>query len=309
MSDFRFGVQLKGVTSGRLIRQCVERAEALGYDTVTLPDHLDAQWSPLSTLGFLAGLSKTMSFGSLVMNNDLRHPVLVAREAATIAEFSGGRFELGLGAGWLSSDYHTLGLTMDPPPVRVRRLSEALMIITQLFEGEEVTHVGEFYTVNGATLGVAGAPQTRPKMVIGGGGRQVLGLAAHYGDVIGVNPKLSAGTPLGVSPEELSFESFQSKVRHVAESLGRHGRSAELQCRTVLVRVGPSAVAEVGDLALAFGLGLEDVASMPPILFGEPEKIVDDLVERRERLGLSYWIVHEDELEMFAPVVAILRGR
>jgi hypothetical protein len=95
----------------------------------------------------------------------------------------------------------------------------------------------------------------------------------------------------------------------VKESLERYGRSAELQCRSILVRVGRDVDAEIEGLANAFGLTLADAASMPAVLYGEAEKIVDDLLERRERLGISYWVVHENEIEMFAPVVAALSGR
>lgn len=309
MHPFRFGVQAAKAESGRAWRALARRAEELGYSTLFVPDHLDDQWGPLVSLTVAAEATERLRVGSLVFDNDYRHPVVLARELATLDLLSEGRLEIGLGAGWMTSDYEQAGLPFDEPAVRVARLGEAVRICKSLLASEAVAFEGRYYRVRGALGAPRPAQAPHPPIIIGGGSRRVLALAAAEADVVGVNVSLRAGY---IGPEavaEARAERFAQRVAWVRAAAGERFSSLELQCLTFVVEVGP-ARREAGErLAALFGAPAEDVLASPLVLVGTVEELEETLLERRERYGFSYWVVHEAELDAFAPVVARLAGR
>ncbi len=178
MAPFRFGVQLSHASSGAAWRTLARTVESLGYSTLFLPDHFGEQLAPLVALTVAAEATTDLRVGSLVFGNDYRHPLVLAREIATLDLLSEGRVEVGLGAGWMTTDYEQSGIPNDTPGVRVGRLAESLTIMKSLWSTGTCTFTGEHYTVAGAT----GAPlpyrRPHPPIIVGGGGRRVLGIAA-----------------------------------------------------------------------------------------------------------------------------------
>lgn len=308
MHPFRFGVQVSRAADPAAWRDLARRVEALGYSTLFMPDHLDDQWAPLVALTVAAEATTTLRVGTLVLGLDYRHPLLVAKEAATLDLLSGGRLELGIGAGWMTADYEQSGIPLDPAGTRVARLGEAVAVLEQLWRDGRSDHAGRHYRLAGAS-GFPAPTGGGPRLLIGGGGRRVLELAARHADIVGVNPSLAAGV---VGPDAVTSaraERYDARLEWVrAAAAGRFER-IELQALTFLVHVGDDAHRVLDEVAPAVGLAPDDLAASPIALVGSVAEIVDRLEERRRRWGFSYWVVHEAEVEAFAPVVARLTGR
>ncbi|MGC8481743.1 MAG: TIGR03621 family F420-dependent LLM class oxidoreductase [Acidimicrobiales bacterium] len=305
MVPFRFGVQLKSASSATQFSALLRRIEEAGFDFVSLPDHLDVQLSPMVALGFAAGVTSSLGVASLVLNADLRHPVEIAREANTLAHLAPGRCALGLGAGWDPNDYLQLGRAFESAGTRITRFEESLEIITTLFATGHCDHEGPSYRIENASLPY---PDERPELWIGGGGSKLLRLATRYADVVGINPRLSGGSRSNELISELSPEAFEGKVEIVREEAERVGRIPELQCRTEFVYVGEDFASMVAALAPGFGIAPELVYDMPPVLVGTADLVAETLVSRRERFGVSNWVIHEDQVDLFVPVLERVRA-
>jgi len=308
MHPFRFALQVSKASSGAEWRALARKCEDLGYSTLYVADHLDDQWAPMIAMTVAAEATTTLRVGSLVLDNDFRHPVVLAKEAATLDLVSEGRLELGLGAGWMRSDYETSGIPMDPPSVRIERLAESLQIMSALWASGEATSEGTHYSVRGAL----GTPPTHrtpgPTLVIGGGSRRILTLAAQGADIVSIIPSLAAGA---IGPEVAASavgEKFTERVRWVREAAGQRFEQLELQCWTIAVQVVPNAEEVIAQLAPLFGLTPEQIGEVPLALIGTEDEIIDMLQRRREELGFSYVVIHEAEFDAFAPIVAKLAG-
>jgi probable F420-dependent oxidoreductase len=308
MATFRFALQASHATSPAAWRQLARKTEDSGYSTLYVPDHLDDQWAPMIAATVAAEATTTLRVGTLVLDNDFRHPVVLAKEAATLDVVSGGRFEFGLGAGWLTTDYEQSGIAMDAPSVRVARLAESLAIIRALWRDGSATFAGEHYRVTEASGTPTPTTPGGPPLVIGGGSRRVLTLAGQYADIVSVVPSLTAGH---VGPEvaaESVVEKYADRVRWAREAAGERAGELELQCWTVAVQVVPNADEVTASLAPLFGLTPEQLRAAPLALIGSVEEITDLLRKRREELGFSYIVVHEAEMDALAPVIAELAG-
>src|SRR6266851_3835522 len=152
MKPFRFGVTVGRAGSRAEWVEKARKIEDLGYDVLTVPDHLTDLFAPMPAVLSAADATKHLRVGTNVLNNDLRHPVLVAREAATVDLLTDGRFELGLGAGSIRAEYDEAGLRFDRGAIRVDRLAEAVTIIKNLLKGEQTTFTGQHYRVNGHAI-------------------------------------------------------------------------------------------------------------------------------------------------------------
>ncbi len=304
---FRFGVQLSRAESGPAWRSLVRKVEALGYSSVLLPDHFDEQFAPMVALAAAAEATTRLRVGTLVLGNDYRHPLVVAKEAATLDVLSEGRLELGLGAGWMTSDYEQAGLGLDPPAVRVERLAEAIAVMKTLWSGGG-DHVGVHYQLAGA-LG-APRPHRRPHplLVVGGGGPKVLEVAGREADIVGVNPRLTEGHVGPKTIAQLAPELYDERLRWVRKAAGPRFEDLEIQVLTYVVQVVPDGRRQLEETARMFGMDTEVAGQVPIALIGSVEEIVASLQERRRRWGMSYWVVHEGDVEPFAPVVAQLSG-
>ncbi len=308
MTPFRFGVQLSNASSGAAWRDLARTIEGLGYSSLFIPDHFEDQFGPLVALTVAAEATTELKVGSLVFGNDYRHPIVLAKEIATLDLMSEGRVEFGLGAGWMTTDYEQSGIVNDPPGVRISRMAESLAVMKSLWSTGAATLDGEHYTITGAVGAPLPYSRPHPPIIIGGGGRRVLGIAAREADIVGVNPSLAAGY---VGPEVLSTttaEYYDQRIAWIREAAGDRFDGLELQCLTFLVQIVPDREDAVERLASMMGVTPDEVDGSPIALVGTIEQIAERLVERRERFGFSYIVVHEAEMEAFAPVVAALAG-
>jgi probable F420-dependent oxidoreductase len=308
MLPFRFGVQLSKAESGKAWRSTARQVEDLGYSTLFVPDHLDDQFAPMVALTVAAEATTSLRVGSLVFGNDYRHPVVLAKEVATLDLLSEGRVEFGLGAGWMTSDYEQSGLVSDPPAVRIDRLAESLAIVKSLWSTGSATLEGSQYKVTGAIGFPEVVQKPHPPIIIGGGGRRVLGLAAREADIVGVNPSLAAGHIGREVLESATAPYYRQRLDWLREAAGSRFDQLELQCLTFLVQIVPNRAEAVAQLATMLSLTEEQVEGSPIAMIGTTDQIADILRQRREELGFSYIVVHEAELEQFAPVVAALAG-
>jgi probable F420-dependent oxidoreductase len=308
MAAFRFTVQVEQAASPAAWRDLARKAEDLGYSTLYVPDHLGDQWAPMIALAVAAEATTTLRVGTLVLDNDFRHPVVLAKEAATLDVVTGGRFECGLGAGWMTSDYEQSGIPMDKPSVRVARLAESIAIMKSLWTTGHATFEGEHYRVRDAVGSPAPVTPGGPPLVIGGGGRRILTVAGAHAQIVSIVPSLAAGY---VGPEvaaEALLDKYRDRVRWVAEAAGDRVADIELQCWTVAVQVVPGRDEVIENLAPLFNLSPEQLGSSPAALIGTVDEITDQLRKRREELGFSNIVVHEAEMEALAPVIAELAG-
>ncbi|HEY8059897.1 MAG TPA: TIGR03621 family F420-dependent LLM class oxidoreductase, partial [Acidimicrobiales bacterium] len=245
---------------------------------------------------------------TMVLANDYRHPVVAAKEAATLDVLSDGRLEFGLGAGWMTTDYEASGIPLDPPGVRIERLAEALTVIKALFADGPVDHDGEHYQVTGLEGTPKPVQRPHPPIVIGGGGPKVLALAAREADIVGLNINLAIGVIDERAGANATDEASQAKLDVVREAAGDRFDDLELHVRVhaVVVTDDRRGMAEL--LAPALGISPTAALASPHALAGSVEEIADTLVERRERWGISYLGLSVDGLDAMAPVVARLAG-
>jgi probable F420-dependent oxidoreductase len=306
---FRFGAQLSFAGSGDEWVAKARRVEELGYSTLCMPDHFDDQLAPVPALAAAAAATTTLRLGTLVLDNDYRHPLIVAKEAATLDLLSGGRFELGLGAGWLSSDYEQSGIACDPPGVRIDRLEEALAVVKGLWAAGKFSFSGRHYRVTGHPGTPPPVQRPRPPLLVGGGGRRVLSLAGREADVVSVNFDLrsgSVGPHLGATATAaLTAE----KVGWVREAAGDRFDDVELSYTAVMTMITADRDGVAAGLGSGFGLSGDQVLAMPHFAIGTAMEIADEVERRRDELGFSYVVVGGECYEAFAPVVERLAGR
>lgn len=309
MHPYRFAVQLSRAPSPGAWRDLARKVEDLGYSTLYMPDHFDDQYGPLVALTVAAEATERLRVGSLVFDNDYRHPLVLAKELATLDLFSEGRLEVGLGAGWMRSDYEQSGIVMDGPGSRVARLEEGIAVMKALWAGDTVTFEGAHYQLRGAHGLPRPHSRPHPPIVIGGGSRRVLRLAGREADIVGVNPSLAAGQIDGTISAQLAAERYRERIAWVREGAAGRDVEVELQCLTFLVTVGEPRDVVVGRLSQMLSLPPEVAGDIPLALAGTVEEIVETVQRRREELGITYWVVHEGEMEAFAAVVGRLAGR
>jgi probable F420-dependent oxidoreductase len=304
---FRFGIQADGAATGADWAELARRAEGHGYSCLTMPDHFGDQLAPVPALMAAAAATTELRVGALVFDNDYKHPVVLAKELATIDVLSGGRLEIGLGAGWMISDYEQSGMPYDTPGVRIDRFVEGLHVVRKAMEPGAFSFTGTHYTINGYD-GLPKPVQERPPVLIGGGGKRMLGIAAREADIVGINPSMHAGR---VGPEAIagmSAESVDEKVAIVHAAAGDRMAHIEMNIRAFLVNVTADGAAARAAMASMVGVDPPMIDASPFALIGPPEELVERLLERRERWGFSYVIVGGGDVEAFAPVVARLAG-
>jgi len=308
MAPFRFAVQLSNASSGASWRDLARTIEGLGYSTLFIPDHFEDQFGPLVALTVAAEATSALKVGSLVFGNDYRHPIVLAKEIATLDLMSEGRVEFGLGAGWMTTDYEQSGIPNDPPGVRISRMAESLAVMKSLWSTGAATFAGEHYTIAGAVGAPLPHSRPYPKVIIGGGGKRVLGIAAREADIVGVNPSLAAGHVGAEVLATTTAEYYDQRIDWVREAAGDRFDDLELQVLTFLVQIVPDREDAIERLSSMMSVSAEQIDGSPIALIGTIEQITERLVERRERWGFSYVVVHEAEMEAFAPVVAALAG-
>jgi probable F420-dependent oxidoreductase len=310
IKPFRFGVQLTQAPSGAAWSEQAKRIEAHGYDVATMPDHFNEQFAPVPGLQALLSATTTLRAGALVFDNDYKHPLVLAKELASMDVLSGGRVEVGLGAGWMIADYEEAGMDYDRAGVRIDRFVEGLAVIKGVMGADPFSFDGEHYTIRNHNGFPKPIQAPHPPVIIGGGGPRVLGIAAREADIVGVNGTLDAGV---IGPEAIATmtrEAVIDKVGIVADAARAAGRldHIEMNIRTFFVSVTDDRDSRVTAMAEMIGVEPDMIRASPFALIGDADQIADDLVARREEFGFSYVIVGAAELDDFAPVVAKLAG-
>ena len=306
---FRFGVQCSRAASRADWIALARRSEDNGFDCLTMPDHFTDQLAPVPALQAAADATTKLRVGALVWDNDYKHPVVLAKELATIDLLSEGRLEIGLGAGWMISDYEQAGIAYDPAGVRIDRFIEGLEIMKRAMADGPFSFAGKHYTITNYDGQPKPVQRPMPPILIGGGGKRVLSLAAREADIIGINGTMTAGV---VGPDAISTmtaAAVDEKVSIVREAAGTRLDHIEMNIRAFFVKVTDDAAGTLSGVAQMIGVEPEMVAATPFALIGSPDKIVEDLLARRERWGFSYIIVGAEDVDSFAPVVAALNGK
>ena len=304
---FRFGVTAPTPSGGTDWVERARRVEQLGYSILVVPDHFRDHLAPVPALTAAALATTRLRVGSLVFSNDFRHPAVLAKEAATIDVLSGGRFELGLGGGWLRAEYDQTGIPFDAPGTRIERLEEAVTIIKGLLAGERVTFAGRHYTIADLEGRPTPVQRPHPPIAIGGGGRRTLTLAAREASIVGLVPRARRDGS-GLDMTDLSDAATREKLEWVRSAAGDRFDSLEIHALIQAVAVGERRTAAADDLASRFKVAREVVLETPYVLLGTIKEMCETLWERRERYGISYLTVFERDMEVFAPVVARLAG-
>jgi len=278
-------------------RDQLRRIEDSGVSTIVLADHFTEQWSiePLTGLAAAAMCTSRVRLQTGVLANDYRHPVLTHRSAALVDVLSGGRLTLGMGAGWLRSDYDAAGLAMDRPGERLERLRESVLVIKALFGDDPVDYAGRFYTINRLVGRPSPVQRPHPPIFIGGGGRRALHLAGSLADIVGVNASLRAGALGADAVHDLLAPRVQEKVGWVhegAQSTGRSRDDYELEMNLWLVRVTDSqreAEECLARIAARYEVAPQSLAESPSVLVGTVGACADMLLERRDTYGITHW--------------------
>ena len=313
---FRFGVHTSDAQTGEEWTAAARRYEALGFSTLLLRDHFDQQLAPIAAMTAAACATETLRVGCLVFANDYRHPLVLAKELATLDRLSGGRVEIGLGAGWMASDYLQAGMSFDAPRDRVSRLEEAVGIIKAFFAGGPVDYAGDHYTVTGHELYPPSPQQPRPPILLVAGGPRMTRFAAAEADIIAINPATKSNEAWAEQNlADASADAVDRKLKNIREAAGDRFDGIEIQIVVPFVvptddRAGTArAIADsLPSDDASVDLSAETVLASPYVLIGTEDQICDTLVERRERWGISYYVFNDNSIDAVAPIVARLNG-
>ena len=307
---FRFGLACSKGRSRKDFTAFAKKAEDLGYATLFVPDHfVDHDLAPTIALAHAAAVTETLRVGTFVLGNDYKHPVVCAREMASLDLLSDGRLELGIGAGWMTADYEKAGIPLDRPGVRIARLAESITILKGLFAPGPFTFHGEHYQVTELD-GMPKPVQQPVPFFVGGGAPKILALAAREAQIIGINANLRSGSDSAPDvAQSMTPQATDQKVGWVREAAGDRYDDLELQALVGFVHVTDDATQVLKGIADAFGVTVADARVAPPCLVGSVDDISASLEERRERWQMSYHVIDDNSIDTFAPIVARLAGK
>lgn len=308
---FRFGVTLFGATSRQAWIAKVHKVEDLGYAVLQVPDHLGNQFSPTLALLAAAEASPTLRLGTLVLDINYRHLALLAKEVATLDLLSEGRFELGLGAGWIARESQMTGIPFDPAGQRVGRLEEAVQALKGLFSDGSMTFAGRYYSLDGFEVLPKPLQRPHPPLLLSGGGKRMLSIAGRYADIITLNPPV-APDGNSIDMAEATADATAQQIAWVREAAG--DRFAQIEIGNFVIGGVRTEREQLLDprIAATFRSQTTGAQQSPQgiyTLVGSVDQICEQVLANRERFGMSYISVLEQDLETFAPVVARLAGK
>ncbi len=307
--QFRFGVMASRAASAKEYREQAKLAEDVGFTTLFVPDHfVDHPFAPFPAMAMIAEATN-LRVGPLVLGNDYKHPVVLAREAATLDLLSEGRLELGIGAGWMTADYEKAGLQLDRPTVRIARLAESINVLKGLWSDSPFTFHGEHYRITDLDGQPKPVQQPHPPIIVGGGGKKVLSLGAREAQIVGINANLRRGEANDPdAAQSATGAATDQKLDWVREAAGDRYDDLEIQQFVGFVHFTDDRMSFANAMAPAFGVEPDVALETPLVLVGSIESMIDDLLARRERWQMSYIVVNADFAEQLAPLVAKLAG-
>jgi probable F420-dependent oxidoreductase len=311
---FRFSTAMPALTGPvSEWRDKLRRIEDLGYWSVAVSDHFTAGWvmDPLVVMTAAAEATTTLRIMPLVLANDYRHPVLLHKALATLDVLSGGRVEIGLGAGWMESDYAAANIPLDPAAVRIERLGESVQVIQGLFGPDPLSFVGKHYQITELDGLPKPVQKPHPQVLVGGGGRRVLELAGRVADIVGINPVMRKDRSDRQALLDLSSAGVAKRIAIARSSAEEAGRDPDTlryhtSIRSVDITDAPDARPWVSSMAS----DITDpavLADSPAVLHGTVASCVEALQGRRERFGLDYFHLGGDPTAA-APVISRLAG-
>ena len=304
---FRFAADLQAPLPGLNWVESAREVEQLGYSTILFPDHFNEGPGPIAAMATVAAVTESIHVGVLVFDCDFRHPAVLARELATIDAVSGGRVEVGLGAGWRTLDYQQSGIPMEPPGVRVGRLIEHAAVLKGLWSEGLFSFEGEHYRITD----MDGSPKPHlpggPPILVGGGAPRLLRWAGATADIVGVNASIHSGEIDQDAARDALADRIDQKVAWVREGAGDRFDDLELNAWLAVAEITDDAAVVEGVAAL-FGTDPASLRQSPLALVGSPGDVAEALHERRERWGYSYHVIPGDKVRDFAPTVAALTG-
>jgi probable F420-dependent oxidoreductase len=319
---FRFGLQAYAPASAKDWRDLARKAESMGFSSFHLADHvigpgpaLNATGHPVQTVAAIPAMAvaaeatDTIKVGCRVLCVDYRNPVMLAKEVATLDFFSGGRLELGLGAGWLQNEYEAMGIRFDRAGVRIDRMEEVIELLRASFADGELNIDGRHVHAVGFEAVPKPVSKPGPPLMIGGGAKRVLTIAGREADIVSLNFDNSSGKlgaeGIGSSTAELT----EQKIRWVREGAGDRFADIELEIAAYFTIVTPDGEGTRSKMAPMFGMTPEVLAEHPHALIGSIDEICDRIVERRERYGISYVSFGASAIDAVAPVIERLSGK
>jgi probable F420-dependent oxidoreductase len=310
----RFATQAGGAPSGQEWIDRAKRLEALGYDTLAMPDHMiGGAWAAMPALAVVAAVTPKLRVGTLVIDNDFRNPIVFARECATVDVLTNGRLEIGVGAGWLDRDYESTGIPFDRGRVRVARLAEAVTLMKRLFKEEQVTFAGEFYKAEKAECRPKTVQQPHPPLLIAGGGAELLALAGREADIVGIVPAGITGSG-AIAPEKFRIETMREQIDIVRDAAG--SRFGEIELSMFLdCTLTDDREKTIAELTAKVGSGGR-AAGDPDIVrnsayrgIGTLEQIRAHILRLRDTIGITYFCLRGPDVESLGPIVAELTGK
>jgi len=317
MRPFRFLTDTSELLDGPALASFARRAESLGYSTLMMPDHLVEQYAPVPLLTAAAMATETLRIGTFVFNNNLRHPAVLAQELATLDRLSGGRLEVGIGAGWNKPEHDAIGIPFEPVGTRIAKLAEALAVLKGCFGEEKFSFAGEHYTITDYDAQPKPLQRPHPPIFIGGGGKRLLTLAGREAQIVGLSPRLTKnaqGDPALDAPS-ITLAATEEKIGWVRAAAGE--RFDEIEFNTyptggpMVLTDNAKAEAARRAEALAKSTGVEftveEILESPHVFIGSVKELTQKILGLREQLGISSFLF--DDMEAFAPIVEELAGR
>ncbi len=282
--------------------------ESLGYSTLFVPDHFHEGYGPIMAMATAAMATSTLKVASLVFDCDFRHPAVLSRELASIDLMSAGRLEVGLGAGYMLTDYDRSGIVMDPPKVRVDRLIEHTTVLKALFADGPVTFTGDHYRIND----LEGTPKPHtpggPPIILAGGGKRMMRFAGSTADIVGVNPSIHSGKADSASAQDGLPARIDEKFEWVREGAGDRFDDLEFNAWMSVSEITDDPQPLIERVCRRFDAPPADVLASPLIVIGTESEIIDRLHERRERWGYSYLTIQGHKAHEFARLVRRIAG-
>jgi probable F420-dependent oxidoreductase len=312
LKPFRFAAGIRQAASRAEFIDQVRAIEDLGYDALMLSDHLVDQFAPIAALSVAAAVTTRLRLGTFVFNNDLRHPVVLAQELATLDRLSDGRLEIGMGAGWNVPEYESTGIAFDPGPVRIDRLAESMTVLKGVFGQGPVDFQGRFYRVKGLEDLPRPVQRPHPPFFVGGGSPRLLRFAAQNAQMVGIAPRVLKDGRADL--KGCMLEGSARKIEIIREAAGERFRELEINTYPSLgseVTDNPRAKArELRERGRLRGVELseEEILDSPHVFVGSVEGLVEKFESLRERLSISHFFVGEGFRD-FAPIVERLKGR
>jgi probable F420-dependent oxidoreductase len=301
-APFRFCVATGGVTTAAEWRELARKVEDSGYDLLTITDHIHQEMAPFTALATAGAVTTTLRLGTYVMCHDLRNPVVMAKEFATLDVLSGGRVEIGLGAGWLDKDYTQTGIRFTSRPQRFERFAEYVELVAELLAGGPVTYRGRYCSVSDVVC--VPSPARPIPLLIGGSRRRMIEFAAKRADTVSIAPTT------GTDGRRSAFWDVEidDRVSWARAAAADRAVQPEIEIAIHECCVLPRPEAMITKVSAALGIRDNQVDSIPSVLIGSSERVVELLLARRERWGASRVTIPATAVDAMAPIVARLGG-